>query len=54
MDGAGPRGGMILSDLGAGLVGGVSSTAAINIGDGVRVYEAVYGAAHENVPPDTA
>src|SRR5262249_61634559 len=42
------------SDLGAGLVGGVSTTAAINHGDGVRVYEAVYGASHEHVRPDTA
>jgi isocitrate dehydrogenase (NAD+) len=46
--------GDLLSDLGAGLVGGVSCTAAINHGDGVRVYEAVYGASHETVPPDTA
>ncbi len=46
--------GDLLSDLGAGLVGGVSCTAAINHGHGVKVYEAVYGAAHENVPPDTA
>lgn len=46
--------GDLLSDLGAGLVGGVSSTAAINHGEGVRVYEAVYGASHESVPPDTA
>jgi isocitrate dehydrogenase (NAD+) len=46
--------GDFLSDLGAGLVGGVSTTAAINRGDGVTVYEAVYGAGHENVPPDTA
>jgi isocitrate dehydrogenase (NAD+) len=46
--------GDFLSDLGAGLVGGVSCTAAINYGDGVKVYEAVYGAAHEFVPPDTA
>lgn len=46
--------GDLLSDLGAGLVGGVSCTAAINHGDGVRVYEAVYGAPHEAVPPDTA
>ncbi|MFM8271728.1 MAG: isocitrate/isopropylmalate family dehydrogenase [Gemmata sp.] len=44
--------GDLLSDLGAGLVGGVSTTAAINRGDGVTVYEAVYGAGHENVPPD--
>ena len=40
--------------LGAGLVGGVSCTAAINQGDGVRVYEAVYGATHEAVKPNTA
>jgi isocitrate dehydrogenase (NAD+) len=46
--------GDLLSDLGAGLVGGVSCTAAINHGSGVTVYEAVYGASHEAVPPDTA
>jgi isocitrate dehydrogenase (NAD+) len=46
--------GDLLSDLGAGLVGGVSTTAAINRGDGVTVYEAVYGASHESVPPDQA
>jgi isocitrate dehydrogenase (NAD+) len=46
--------GDLLSDLGAGLVGGISATAAINRGDGVTVYEAVYGAAHESVPPGTA
>ena len=46
--------GDLLSDLGAGLVGGVSATAAVNHGDGVTVYEAVYGATHEAVPPDTA
>lgn len=46
--------GDLLSDLGAGLVGGVAATAAINHGDGVKVYEAVYGATHEAVPPDTA
>ncbi len=44
--------GDLLSDLGAGLVGGVSTTAAINRGHEVTVYEAVYGASHENVPPD--
>lgn len=46
--------GDLLSDLGAGLVGGVSTTAAINHGDGVTVYEAVYGASHESVLPNTA
>ena len=46
--------GDLLSDLGAGLVGGVSTTTAINRGEGVTVYEAVYGASHEAVPPNTA
>ena len=46
--------GDLLSDLGAGLVGGVSATAAVNHGTGVTVYEAVYGASHEAVPPDAA
>jgi isocitrate dehydrogenase (NAD+) len=46
--------GDLLSDLGAGLVGGVSCTAAMNHGEGITVYEAVYGASHEAVPPDTA
>src|SRR5688572_27379164 len=46
--------GDLLSDLGAGLVGGVSTTAAINRGADVTVYEAVYGASHEAVPPNTA
>lgn len=44
--------GDLLSDLGAGLVGGVSATSAVNYGDGVKVYEAVYGASHEAVPPN--
>jgi isocitrate dehydrogenase (NAD+) len=51
---AGNMYGDLLSDLGAGLVGGVSTTAAINRGEGVTVYEAVYGASHELVPPDNA
>lgn len=46
--------GDLLSDLGAGLVGGISATSAVNVGDGVKVYEAVYGATHDSVPPDTA
>lgn len=36
--------GDILSDLGAGLVGGISATAGVNHGDGVRVYESIHGA----------
>ncbi len=46
--------GDLLSDLGAGLVGGISATSALNVGDGVKVYEAVFGAGHERVPPDRA
>jgi isocitrate dehydrogenase (NAD+) len=46
--------GDLLSDLGAGLVGGPSATAAVNHGDGVRVYEAVYGAKPEHSVPDRA
>ncbi len=45
--------GDLLSDLGAGLVGGITTTSAINHGDGVKVYEAVYGAGYERVPPGT-
>jgi len=41
--------GDLLSDLGAGLIGGISATAAINHGDGVCVYEAIHGAPVEVV-----
>ena len=37
--------GDILSDLAAGLVGGLGLTAAGNIGDGAAVFEAVHGSA---------
>jgi len=46
--------GDLLSDLGAGLVGGISATAAINIGENIKVYDAVYGATAEAVKPGTA
>ncbi|OWK35139.1 isocitrate/isopropylmalate family dehydrogenase [Fimbriiglobus ruber] len=46
--------GDLLSDLGAGLVGGTSATAAVNHGDGVKVYESVYGAGYETISPDHA
>jgi isocitrate dehydrogenase (NAD+) len=36
--------GDLLSDLGAGLSGGIASTAGILHADGVRVYEAIFGA----------
>lgn len=46
--------GDILSDLGAGLVGGISTTAGVNHGDGVRVYEAIHGATRGNLGEDRA
>lgn len=46
--------GDLLSDLGAGLVGGISATAAINYGEGMTLYEAVYGAGYESVPAGKA
>ncbi len=39
--------GDLVSDLGAGVVGGISATAGINVGDGVRVYEAFHGGSRE-------
>src|SRR5262249_29425440 len=41
--------GDLLSDLSAGVVGGVSTTAGINIGDGIRVYESFHGGSRESV-----
>jgi len=35
--------GDLVSDLGAGVVGGISATHAINVGDGIRVYESFHG-----------
>jgi len=46
--------GDLLSDLGAGIVGGVSATAGINVGEGVRVYECLHGETHDVSPPGTA
>src|SRR5262245_3703779 len=46
--------GDLLSDLGAGLVGGISSTAGVIHGDGIRVYEAIFGATREAIGPDRA
>jgi isocitrate dehydrogenase (NAD+) len=39
--------GDIVSDLGAGIVGGVSATHAINIGERVKVFEAVHGGSRD-------
>lgn len=47
---AGNMYGDMLGDLGAGLVGGISATAAINYGENITVYEAVYGVGYETVP----
>ncbi len=46
--------GDLVSDLAAGLVGGISATAGINIGDGVRVYESIHGGRREEVGVDRA
>jgi len=46
--------GDLLSDLGAGLVGGISSTLAINHGQGIRVYDAIHGGSRESIGPDKA
>ncbi len=46
--------GDLVSDLGAGIVGGVSATAGINVGEGVRVYESFHGGSRESVGVDRA
>jgi isocitrate dehydrogenase (NAD+) len=46
--------GDIVSDLGAGLVGGISATHAINVGEGLRVFETFHGATREEIGPDRA
>jgi isocitrate dehydrogenase (NAD+) len=46
--------GDLLSDLGAGLIGGISATSAINYGDGVCVYEAIHGGPREAIGADRA
>jgi isocitrate dehydrogenase (NAD+) len=46
--------GDLVSDLGAGIVGGISATAGINIGEGVRVYECFHGGTREAIGVDRA
>ncbi|MBM3995490.1 MAG: isocitrate dehydrogenase [Planctomycetes bacterium] len=46
--------GDIVSDLGAGVVGGISATAGINVGDGIRCFECFHGAGRERVGVDRA
>jgi isocitrate dehydrogenase (NAD+) len=41
--------GDILSDLGAGVIGGISATHAINVGDGIRVYDCIHGGTREEI-----
>jgi isocitrate dehydrogenase (NAD+) len=41
--------GDLVSDLGAGIVGGISASAGINVGDGVRVYECFHGGTREAI-----
>ena len=46
--------GDIVSDLGAGVVGGISAAAGINVGDGIQVYECFHGAGRDRVGIDRA
>jgi isocitrate dehydrogenase (NAD+) len=46
--------GDIVSDLGAGLVGGISATAGINVGEGIKVYETFHGGRHDQIGPNQA
>ena len=46
--------GDILSDLGAGVVGGVSATHSINVGDGIRVYDCIHGGRREEIGVNAA
>jgi isocitrate dehydrogenase (NAD+) len=46
--------GDLVSDLSAGVVGGISATAGINVGDGIRVYEAFHGGSREHIGTDRA
>lgn len=46
--------GDLLSDLGAGLSGGIASTAGIMHADGVRVYESIFGGSREAIGEDRA
>jgi isocitrate dehydrogenase (NAD+) len=41
--------GDIVSDLGAGIVGGISATAGINFGDGLRVFETFHGGSRDAI-----
>src|SRR5207248_10363276 len=46
--------GDLISDLGAGVVGGISATAGINVGDGIRIYESFHGGTRQEIGVDRA
>jgi isocitrate dehydrogenase (NAD+) len=46
--------GDLVSDLAAGVVGGISATAGINIGGGVRVYDCFHGGSREVISANRA
>ncbi|MGL4550073.1 MAG: isocitrate/isopropylmalate family dehydrogenase [Gemmataceae bacterium] len=46
--------GDMVSDLGAGIVGGISATRGINVGESIRVYESFHGAGRDVVPEGAA
>jgi isocitrate dehydrogenase (NAD+) len=46
--------GDLLSDLGAGLVGGIATTLGVNFGPGVSIYEAIHGGTLAEVGADRA
>src|SRR6516164_7681053 len=46
--------GDIVSDLGAGIVGGISATAGINVGEGILCYECFHGAGRQRLGVDHA
>jgi len=41
--------GDLVSDLGAGVVGGISATHGINVGEGIRVYDSFHGGSREEI-----
>jgi isocitrate dehydrogenase (NAD+) len=46
--------GDIVSDLGAGIVGGISAAAGINVGDSIRVFECFHGGTRESIGANLA
>src|SRR5262249_34528884 len=46
--------GDIVSDLGAGVVGGISATSGINVGEGINVFEAIHGGSRETIGANRA